>query len=294
MKNIKYLLLFAVITCVFNSCAEVDTPDESFSVVNANTGEKTKFDLFLDREFVAPYNISFLYKLPDIESDFDFALVPATYEKSIRMANLVRYLCLEPYEKVAPEGFLKKFFPKQLLMVGSAAFQNNGTRILGTAEGGLKITLYEINNLDTRDVDALNALYFRTIYHEFSHILHQNVDYSTDFDQITKTTYVGGSWNDNWTAENPSNAAGYISDYASKEANEDFVELIAFYITNDASSWADIISAAGPIGGPIISQKMEIVRNYLQTVWSIDINELRDEIQYLADNLSSQILYDIN
>lgn len=293
MKKIKFLILFAFSVFLYNSCKESDLPNENFSVINDDEGTKTQFDVYLDKEFTESYNISFLYKLPDIETNFDHTLVPATVQNSIRMANLVKYLCLEPFDAVAPKNFMKKFFPKQLLMVGSAAFQNNGTRIIGTAEGGLKISLFEINNLDITNIETLNSLYFRTIYHEFAHILHQNIDYSTDFGAITESTYVGGSWSDAWSEE-PSNEAGYISNYSSKESNEDFVELIAFYITNDATSWDDLITDAGTTGGPIISQKMEIVKNYLQSVWSINIDDLRDEIQMRANNLGSQDLDNIN
>ncbi|MDO7138012.1 zinc-binding metallopeptidase [Algibacter lectus] len=294
MKKINFLILLIFSSVIFNSCENTDALDRNVSVVNGDDGEKTQFDLYLDREYVDPYNISFLYKLPDIETNFNHTLVPATLENSIKMSNLVKYLCLEPYDAVAPEFFMKKFFPKQLLMVGSAAYQNNGTRIIGTAEGGLKISLFEINNLDVTNIETLNALYFRTIYHEFSHILHQNVDFSSDFDAITETTYVGDSWNESWTAANPSNAAGYISNYASKEATEDFVELIAHYITSSTSTWDDIIAAAGDTGGPIITQKMELVKKYLQTTWSINIDDLRDEIQTRSANLNDQDLDNIN
>ena len=293
MKKIIYISLLVAVT-VCNSCAETDLPDEKTSVINSDESTKTPFDIFLEKEFVDPYNIRFLYKMPDIESDFDYALVPPNYKNAVRMANLVKYLCLDAFKAVAPKNFLKKFFPKQLMLVGSAAYRNNGTRVLGTAEGGLKITLYEITSLDITDINQLNDLYFRTIYHEFAHILHQNIDYSTDFDQITKTTYQGGLWSDHWTNTNPSNVAGYISNYASKEANEDFVELIAHYITNDENSWKAIITSAGSVGGPLISQKMEIVKNYMQTVWSINMDDLRDEILLRGENLNQQDLDNIN
>jgi substrate import-associated zinc metallohydrolase lipoprotein len=295
MKIIINKIIIVLFLLSFITCNEKDEPDTSISVVKIDAQEKNEFDIFLEREFVEPYNISFLYKFSDIERDFNFALVPAIYENSIKMANLVKYLCLEPYAKVAPPDFLKRFFPKQLMMVGSAAYQNNGTRVIGTAEGGLKITLYEINNLDTSDAETLKRLYFRTIYHEFSHVLHQNIDYTIDFDNIALTEYVGDEWNENWGGANGTSlAAGFISDYSSKEPNEDFVELLSFYITNTEIEWNEIISNAGDNGGPIIQQKLEIVKNYFDTVWSIDLDELRDEIQFRISNLSSIDLDNIN
>lgn len=294
MKKISYFLITIFITTLLGSCSENDVPNKDLSVIQGTNEQQTQFDKFLKKEFITPFNIEFLYKLPDVESDLNYALVPANYQNSVRMANLVKYLCLEPYKNVAPEGFMKEHFPKMILLVGSSAYRNNGTRVLGTAEGGLKITLYDINNLDVTNIDALNEFYFRTIYHEFSHILHQKKPYTTDFEKITPTLYVGDSWNEAWTASKPSNEAGFISDYSSKEPNEDFVELIAHYITNTQDQWDAKISAAGDNGGSIIQQKMLIVKDYLKNVWELDIDELRDEIQQRADNLDSQDFDNIN
>lgn len=294
MKKTTYFLVSIFMMVLLGACSETDVPNNDIHVLQGTKEQQTQFDKYLKKEFVSPFNIDFLYKLPDVESDLNYALVPANYQNSVRMANLVKYLCLEPYKKVAPKNFLKKHFPKMILLVGSSAYRNNGTRVLGTAEGGLKITLYDINNLDITNIDALNEFYFRTIYHEFSHILHQKKPYTIDFEKITPTLYVGGAWNEAWSATNPSNKAGFISDYSSKEPNEDFVELIAHYITNTQEKWDEKIQNAGPKGGPIIQQKMAIVKDYLKNTWELDIDELRDEIQERANNLNNQDLDNIN
>lgn len=292
MNKIKYWLLVSVMVFALSACSEDDEPNPNESVINIETGEKNDFDRYLEKTFVETYNISFLYKMQDIESDMNYALVPASYENSIKMANLVKYLCLDAYEEVAPEGFLKKYFPKMFMMVGSAAYRNNGTMVLGTAEGGLKITLYKINDLDVTNIENLYKYYFRTIFHEFSHILHQTKDYTTDFDRISSTEYVGDSWNDAWD-EKSSLEEGFISDYSSKEANEDFVELIAHYITNTPESWATKIEPAGDSGKAILEQKMAIVKSYLKEVWNIDIDALRAAIQTRASKLGEQDLDNI-
>ncbi|WP_321319795.1 putative zinc-binding metallopeptidase [Labilibaculum sp.] len=292
MNKIKYWLFVMVMVFVLSACSEDDEPNPDESVISVEAAEKNDFDRYLEKTFVDTYNISFQYKLQDIESDMNYALVPASYENSIKMANLIKYLCLDAYEEVAPEGFLKKYFPKMFMMVGSAGWHNNGTYTLGTAEGGLKITLYLINDLDVTDVQTLYSHYFRTIFHEFSHILHQTKDYTTDFDKISVTDYVGDSWNDAWDGQS-SLARGFISDYSSKEANEDFVELIAHYITNTPESWDAKIESAGDTGKAILAQKMAIIKSYLKEVWSIDIDALRNAIQTRAEKLGEQDLDNI-
>ncbi|GAF03706.1 zinc-binding metallopeptidase [Saccharicrinis fermentans] len=290
-KILLWLMTVAII-CTMEACSEDEEPDMSTSVITVEKGESNAFDNYLDLIYRETYNINFMYRFEDIESDMDYQLVPALYENSVKMANLVKYLCLDAYEEVAPDGFLEKYFPKMIMLVGSPAYNNNGTIVLGTAEGGLKITLYNINNLDVTNVDVLYEYYFRTIFHEFSHILHQTKDYSTDFDKISSTDYVGGAWNDAWD-NSSSLEAGFISDYSSKEENEDFVELIAHYITTSPDDWNAILEQAGEDGSDILNQKMAIIKSYLLQSWEIDIDKLRDAILDRAEKLAEQDLDNI-
>ena len=89
------------------------------------------------------------------------------------MAHLVKYLCLESYDEVAGIDFTRNYFPKMIFTIGEWEYRNNGTIILGTAESGKKILLTGVNYLDTYKSSpaALNHYYFKTIHHEFTHIL---------------------------------------------------------------------------------------------------------------------------
>lgn len=282
-----------VIAASLVTCSDNSGINKDISVVTVDTGKETAFDKYLKANYTDTYNIKFIYKWENIEADLDYALVPANYENSIKMANMVKYLCLDAYEKVAPKGFLEKYFPKMIMLIGSPAYRNNGTMVLGTAEGGLKITLYNINNLNVNNVEQLYEYYFRTIYHEFSHILHQTKPYTTDFDKISGKDYVSGNWNSAWKGDKTSLSAGFISDYSSKEPNEDFVELIAHYVTNTPESWAAKIEPASDEGKAKISQKIGIVKSYLKELWQIDLDALRTEIQARGAKLSEQNLDNI-
>lgn len=282
-----------VIAASLVTCSDNNDINKDISVVTVDTGKETAFDKYLKVNYTDTYNIKFLYKWENIEADLNYALVPANYENSIKMANMIKYLCLDAYEKVAPKGFLEKYFPKMIMLIGSPAYRNNGTMVLGTAEGGLKIALYNINNLNVDNVEQLYEFYFRTIYHEFSHILHQTKPYTTDFDKISGKDYVSGNWNSAWDGNKTSLSAGFISDYSSKEPNEDFVELIAHYVTNTAESWAAKIEPAGDEGKAKINQKVGIVKSYLKDLWQIDLDALRAEIQARGAKLSEQNLDNI-
>lgn len=289
MNKLTYLLIaLFVITCL--PACDDDDPNTSVSVIDFGDEKKNEFDKYLEHIFVNPYNIEYIYKYVDIESDYNYELVPAKYDNAVKMANLIKYLCLDAYAEVAPDDFLKLYFPKMFMLIGSPAYNNAGTMVLGTAEGGLKITLYNMNNLDVSNVERLFEMYFHTIFHEFSHILHQTKDYTTDFDKICVTDYVGDSWNGAWN-DKSSLEAGFISDYSSKEPNEDFVELISHYVTYTEDQWNAKMVQAGDVGSARLNQKMDIIRTYLQESWDIDIDALRTAIMERAAKLDE---YDLD
>lgn len=299
--RIKRILAIGVLLFVGFSCSDDNPVDENVSVISLDKeNANTPFDKYLNEIYTKPYNINFLYRWSDIEADMNYSLVPPKYDKTVQMANLIKYFFLDVYEAVAPKNFLKQYCPKMMLMIGSAGYRNDGSSIVGNAEGGLKITLYDINNLNPHNVNKLFDDYFRTIYHEFSHILHQNIDYPNDFDKISEKEYKSGSWNSAWDGRWPKDKAisalkkGFVSTYASKEPNEDFVELIAEYVTDTEEQWNKLLEDAGDEGKLIINKKISIVKTYLNEVWQIDLDKLRAELQSKAKNLDKVNLDNIN
>lgn len=275
IKYIKYLsVMLAAFLLV--SCGE-EKLDPNSQILDSNV-EMNEFDEWLVDNYVTPYNIEFIYRMEYIESDMNYYLVPAQYEKSVQIAKLMIHLCLQAYDEVTGDKeFIRTYFPKMIHIIGSAAYRNNGTMVLGTAEGGLKITLYMINSLQL-DPDYLNEYYFHTMHHEFAHILHQTKPYSSDFEMISGTDYVKDTWNDAFKNDADAQQHGFITPYAASEANEDFVELLSTYITNTPKFWSDMLKTAGKDGSAIIEQKFDIVYNYMKNTWGIDLNDLRDVI----------------
>lgn len=289
-KYIKYLML-AAFAVLASSCQE-KVLDYCNSQIIDSTVEQNDFDKWLVKNYIEPYNIEFKYRMEYKESDMNYYLVPAEYEKSIQIAKLLLHLCIGSYDEVTgSKDFIRGYFPKMVHLVGSAAYKNNGTMVLGTAEGGLKMTLYYINSLRL-DPDFLNYYYFKTMHHEFAHILHQTKPYPSDFEMISGTDYVADTWSDAWDGDADAQQNGFISEYASKEANEDFVEIIATYITNSAATWNNIITSAGE-GGAVIQSKFDIIYNYMINSWDIDLDELRSTILRRESEISTLDLTDI-
>lgn len=277
LNKINVLLFSSVLLF---SCSDEKLNPESIFV--DKKVESNELDKYIQQKYTKDYNIAILYKFVEKESDLDYNLSPASYESSVRMTKLLYHLGIEPYDKITgSKDFIKKYFPKLLNYIGSPAYRNNGTFVLGTAEGGVKITLYLLNELNAetgKDVAFLNYYYFHTMHHEFGHILHQTKGYPASFEQITGARYVSDAWSDIYESEADATALGFVSPYASKEPNEDFVETYSYYITLSPAQWNQRISRGGEEGKALIEAKLDIVRTYFQNVWNIDLDELRDEI----------------
>ena len=144
----KYILHIAVILAVLAAapaCVK-DTLSET-SVIRVSETKQNDFDKWLEANFLLPYNIDFKYRFEMNESDMNYFTIPADYEYSIVMAHLVKYLCVETYDEVAGIAFTRRYFPKMFFLTGEWEYRNNGTIILGTAEGGKKIFLAGVNLL---------------------------------------------------------------------------------------------------------------------------------------------------
>ncbi len=281
----------ALVAMSFIACEE--KPLDPTSQIIDSKLEQNEFDKWLVTNYIEPYNIMFKYRMEKNESDFNYWLVPATYENSIKMAKLMKFLCFEPYDELTgSKEFIKSYYPKMIHLVGSGAYRNNGTFVLGTAEGGLKITMYFVNEMII-DPAYLNEYYFKTMHHEFAHILNQIKPYSTDFNAISGPDYVTDTWSDAWASEREAQQNGFISEYASSEHGEDFVELLSIYVTNTPEYWNNVLKNAGA-GAEKINAKFEIVYNYMLNSWNIDLNELRDIIQRRQGEIDTLDLETLN
>lgn len=284
-------IFIALATLSLWSCSEDDLdPNSIFG--GTETGKvPNEFDTWLLGNYTTPYNIEFKYRFEDMESDDEYNLVPADYDRAIALAKFTKYLWLESYEELLGPEFIRTYCPRTMFLVGSPAYNTSGSVVLGTAEGGLKITLYNVNNisLTSIDVESLNYWYFKTMHHEFAHILHQTKDYSTDFNEITPSNYQGGAWVN--LSDEEALDMGFVSAYASSETQEDFVEIISIYVTHTAEYWDSLVGSASAEGQGYINQKLELVKDYMTTTWGIDLDELRDIVQRRSQEVAQ---WDVN
>jgi substrate import-associated zinc metallohydrolase lipoprotein len=222
----------------------------------------------------------------------------------------LQYICFDSFDQVTggPE-FVRATFPKVVQLVGNPGWNSNNSYTLGSSEGGYKINLWYVNHLGEQFYDSnwqahdvitdrqqLNDTYFHTILHEYGHVFHQRVPYTNEFNQITGTEYLGGSYTSVFSGPDDPQifALGFVTAYSAYTADEDFAEVFSTYVTSTQEEFDDILLHASSEGRGKIQRKLRIVRDYFMENWDLDIDALRDAIQAREAKLTEQDFDDIS
>ena len=274
--------LAALVLLPFLTACSSDEPGDT-SIFPDVERSADAFDQWIYENYVRTYNIDLKYRLEDKETDYQYYLVPAQREQSELLAYAVLYCWLQAYDEVAGLDFTRTYAPKIIQFVGSYAHNKKGTVKMGTAEDGLKVTLYAVNYFKT-DRATLNE-YFQIMHHEFTHILTQNKDYDTEFRTISDNHYVTGEWSTKQETE--ALQEGFIDAYAMSEYNEDFAETLSYYLIYTEAQWEQKMRTAGAEGSATIARKLTIIRDYMLSAWGIDLDHMRDVLQRRIDEVVS-------
>lgn len=327
LRRLLYIAFVAALSMGVVACNDDELGETIFPEVNETLDPNSysfQLDSFLKREYLIPYNLDFCYKMEDVGTDMNYNLVPATYDHSVELAALTKYLWFEVYDKEMGPEFLRAWGPRMIHLIGSPAFNPvNGTMILGLAEGGIKVSLFRVNYIDFNP-DSLNEYYLKTMHHEFAHILHQTKTYPQEFKLISSAVYDPTGWQD--LQDEYVNSMGCVTAYGSSQEREDFAEIIANYITKTDEQWEEIMYHAGrnfeqvgvnkygqPVysdeneeiqddkggladgidGVAIINQKVQIARTWFRDAWGLDLDALRAEVQRRQSNINIDSLRNV-
>lgn len=238
-KYISAFVMMSALAMGFTSCSDDDFTETIFPDQSEEldpTSATYKFDKWLKQTYLDVYNLDFRYKMQDVGTDMNYNLVPATYQNAQDLALLAKHLWFDVYNDVVGPNFLKQYGPRIIHLIGSPAYDpSTGTITVGLAEGGIKVSLFRVNALDLNSPDQLNEYYFKTMHHEFAHILHQTKTYPAKFNTISVGKYDGSNWQNR--QEGVVLSCGFVTPYASSAYREDFAEIIANYIVKTDAQW---------------------------------------------------------
>lgn len=271
MKRVLYSIIILIsFQALWMGCSENAKFDDT--IYDIKDPVWNEVDKWIFENYVEPHNIEVLYRWKDIETEANKNLIPAKMDTIVPFLKMVKHGWIDTYLELCGDEVMNPIFPKQIMLLGSAGWNEDGTKTQGTAEGGKKVVLYELEVYDPKDRE--NVLhYIRVLHHEFTHILNQKKEYSLAFKQITPNSY-SATWTGN--SESTARSLGFVTPYAMAEPGEDFAEVVAEYVTNTPESWEKLLSGvSSEAGRGFILKKLDMVRTYLDESWGIDIDKLR-------------------
>lgn len=282
MKKSNWLQipLFFMLGCVLLFSCRKDTAVDISDLPNlgGDTWSKNNIDEWIHDTLTVPFNIEVKYKFDEFEQSLTRDLTPPKEERVIPVLRILKTVWMDTYMENGGDKFFKTLVPKQIVLVGSASYNSNGTITIGEAEGAKKVLLYEINDLDFKKRDQIIRM-MHTVEHEFGHIMHQNKLYDPAF----KTICPGGDYTANWAnvSAAQAHALGFVTPYASSAYDEDFVETIATLLVEGQAYFDHLVSEQAADGQQKLRAKEDLVVEYFKTKWDIDFRELQKSV-YLA------------
>ncbi|KAF2513791.1 zinc-binding metallopeptidase [Flavobacterium foetidum] len=283
MKIVKQykaiFLLFGVLSIV--SCAHEDQPGESR--LDYTQPQKTELDNWITVNYLNPYNINAQYRWNQNAVDNNRFLFPPMIDKVQPALEVVKQIWLDSYSAVGGADFVKKVAPREIVLVGGVNSNTNGTRTLGIADSGQRITLFEVDYLNKKNRANVTE-FVHTIQHEYVHILNQN----KPFDEQAWQKISPGDYTGTWHLEvlEDSRNLGFVTNYARNNVTEDFAETASTILTSSKAEYAAILaSITDPIGRAKLQMKEAMVVKYYKDAFNIDFYALRDAAEKNTTNV---------
>ncbi len=281
MKRIS-IYIAAVAALAFSQYSCTREVLDSESVVTINEGVRTDLDRWLERNFVLPYNIEYVYKWDFNTVPFEFETIPVDYKEAVVHSHLVKYLCFDCFAAVSGADFVCRYMPKQVYVVNSPlTLAGANFSVLGSTDFGKRILLSDVNGFtealttnlwrmksNPSAQQAFSEKVAKTTFHELMHLLNYTVDMPVSYKEITPE-YVFSDW-----TRYEFVGDGFISPYSRYSEMEDIAEVFSYYIATLPSIWERRFA-----NDVKIIRKLSLIRSYLEESFGVDIDALRDEYQ---------------
>lgn len=277
MKNIINKLTLLLIALAIFSCKKKENLDVDLTQFNTDNYVKGDIDKWLITNLEQPYNISTVYRFERNLTDVNRDLSPVELNKVQPMMNAVLTSFLQPFEKIASKAFIKKYTPKQFVLYGSPSYNTNGSITLGSADAGRTVILYELNSLNFASANDVKRK-IRTIHHEFTHILNQNIVIPPAFEQVSKADYTA-DWTGAANTDAVAKELGFISRYSRSSFGEDFAEMVAFLLVEGQVYFENYLATTNTTAAAKLREKEKLVYGYYKDYYNIDFKALQNEVQ---------------
>jgi len=273
---------------ILASCKREGTLNANLDAIDQNIiTNKNATDIWLDQNFLNPYNIETKYRFDRFELPSGKNITPPSVDQVIPAMEMVRDVWIKPYEAAGGADFIKRIAPRQFVLAGSAEYNSNGSITLGTAEGGRKIVLYVINSFDKTNISSVKQM-IQVIQHEYTHILNQTVDFTPEYQTVSR-----GGYEANWTQRPLSEAysLGFITQYARVSPVEDFAEQSSNMLMMGRVQYNSIVATVPADAQVKLKKKEQYVVDYFKTAFNIDFYKLQKEVQLALFKVSAPVLH---
>lgn len=279
MKKVYILFCLSLLVLsmpIFNSCEKEEKLNVDLSQYNIDSPQKSELDNWIKTTLTDPYNIELIYRFERNETDPSRNISPIELNRVKPTVEAILYTFLKVYSDVAGPAFIKEYTPKQFVLYGSPSYNTNGSITLGTAEGGRKVVLYELNELNFSNSTQIRRK-MRTIHHEFTHIINQMIAIPPSYEQVTKADYEADWTNNTSNPESISRSLGFISRYARSAPGEDFAEVVAHLLVEGQLYYDNYAKASGADAYAKLKRKEALVVDYFKQFFNIDFRALQQE-----------------
>lgn len=265
------------------SCTNRETALTESQIVTPPAGT-TELDTYINSTFTAPYNIGVSYTFNEYEIDIGRTLYPPSIDKVRPALETIRRLWVEPYNAQVGD-LIRRISPRLLVLVGGYNYNPSGTITLGVAEAGVKITFFNVNQLDLSNSASL-VRFIQTIQHEYTHILNQTKPFPAAYKQITPSGYKSTWYN---VREADAREDGFITPYSELNELEDFAEMVATMLTNTKADFDNIINGiTSDAAKTALRTKENMVADYFVVEYGIDIYELQKAVTDAIAEIASE------
>lgn len=277
MKIVNYnkIAVLFLTLAVLASCSNDDQVGES--QLDYNQPTKTALDNWIGINYLNPYNINVQYKWNQNTVDNSRYLFPPLVSSVQPALEIVQKIWLDSYKTIGGVDFVKKIAPREIVLIGGVNLNSVGTRTLGLAEGGQRVTLFETDYIDKTNRANIKE-FIHTIQHEYIHILNQNKPFDEKaWAAITPVGYTADWYN---YTNASSNELGFITSYARSNINEDFAETASVILISSKAEYAAFLAGIKSATAlAALKAKEALVVKYFKDAFDMDFYALRDEAE---------------